>query len=151
MKSLQEIINRNDYVNANKALVSRASEIAVLIRNKMEELDFEEGEVFRFGSKDNEIRLSLAVFRERSLNYSEVHLCYYQSYSYGYAENLALDIERSYNLNCGTGTSIKRATYKQFCHFLNMANTILQELDETETQLVEQGKKALENSVEIAK
>lgn len=149
MKSLQEIINRNDYVNMNKALISRASDIAVLIRKKMEELDFEEGGVFRFGSKDNEIRLSLAVFRERSLNYSEVHLCYNQFYDYGYFENLALDIERSYNLNCGTGTQIKRASYKQFCHFLNMANTILQELDEHETKIVEAGKKALETSANV--
>lgn len=150
MKSLQEIINRNDYVNMNAALIKRAIEVADIIRNKMEELDFEVGDVFHFGGKDNGIDLSLTTFRESSLNYSEVHICYEESYGYGCSETLALDVERSYNLNCGSGTRINRARYNQFCHFLNMANTILQELDEIETKLVEQGKQALENSAEIA-
>lgn len=39
MKTIEEIINRNDYVRLNKSLTNRVEEIATLIADKMEELD----------------------------------------------------------------------------------------------------------------
>lgn len=154
MKSLQEIINRNDYVNMNAALIKRAVEVAEIICNKMEELDFEKNESFRFGDKDNGIRLSLTTFRDIYSDCSVTHLCIchrvYDEDGIHY-DYYAIDTECSYRLNCGTGPFIQRASYCEFCKILNMANTILQELDEHETKLVEKGKKALENSAGIAK
>ncbi len=38
MKTLQEIIERNDYVRMNEALVNRSVELAKIILDKMQEL-----------------------------------------------------------------------------------------------------------------
>lgn len=149
MKSLQEIINRNDYKNMNKALINRAIEVANIIREKMQYLDMDNGEDYSFENEiRDEIRLSVRSVYARSLNYSEEHLYISVRGVYGY-ESFALDTDKSYCVAGDFTARVRRASYNQFCKFLNFANLVLQQLDEQETLLVERGKLSLENSANI--
>lgn len=119
MKTLQEIISRKDYQRLTVQLKERVEELAVIVRNKMGELD--ETEVLDY-------------------KISEVHA---NGYSYEYlscrvgSKNLSLeDINKEYYFTGDFNCKIIGASNKQALEFLNQIEEILEILDEVETKKV---------------
>lgn len=146
-KSIDEIINRDDYARLTKALKDRTEEIAVKVRRKMNDLDIDTIKV------DG---LTLTV-KKHSADYGQYHSDKLSierycpvDYDGGYYEYLSLeDINESYYLAGDFKCKIEGASNKQALKFLNAAKKIFEYLDEIETQQVNDVNKALEETKDM--
>lgn len=115
MKTLQEVLDRNDYVRLTESLKSKTIELAEKIRHKMEALDLE----YFYGYD---------IVRANANGYTTVYLAYSKGY-----DRFSLEDERSYyfcgNFNC----RIQAATNDMRLKFLNVAGDMLADLDKEET------------------
>ena len=146
-KSIDEIINRDDYARLTKALKDRTEEIAVKVRRKMQDLDLDTIKADGF---------TLAV-KKYSANQGQYHFdnlsieryCI-DDYGGGYYEYLSLeDINESYYAYDDFKCKIEGATAKQALKFLNSAKKIFENLDEIETQQVNDVTTALEETKDM--
>lgn len=121
MKTLEEIIARNDYKKINTVLKDRVNELAGAVRRKMNQL--EEEEIF-----SNGILLSTRVARANS-GYSVEYLAIEEDGCYNSLEH---QFERYV---AGDFTArIGAASNASYLNFLNNAREIFEELDELEDQ-----------------
>ena len=146
-KSIDEIINRDDYARLTKALKDRTEEIAVKVRHKMNDLDLDE--IYIEG-------MTLIV-KEYSADHGQYHfdnlsIKQYCAVDYdgGYDEYLSLeDIKESYYAYDDFNCKIEGASTKQALKFLNSAKKIFSYLDEIETQQVNDVTKVLEETKDM--
>lgn len=130
MKTLDEILNRTDYLKLTGQLKTRVEELAVKLRNKMESLDLKE-----FG--DYHIR----TVESRS-GLSETYLAFFGGEYYYNLEN----INRSYYFNNDFNCYVRGATIKTALYFLNNFKGIINELDKYETSICSEIQEALSNN-----
>ena len=146
-KSIDEIINRDDYARLTKALKDRTEEIAVKVRRKMEDLDLDE----------IDIEGMTLIVKEYSADYGQYHFnnlsikqrCI-DDYNEESDEYLSLeDINETYYAYNDFKCKIEGASAKQALKFLNAAKKIFDNLDEIETQQVNDVNNALEETNDI--
>lgn len=147
MKTLQEIIDRHDYVRINAALKQRAYELAEKIRTKFEELhpvwdsrkdDLPEYAV-SIGKRWYTVRYN--VYAYNGAKYTEgTCLCVFPNW----IEKEWWSLEHQPHAVYATDTPSD-----VFVQFLNDANEILQELDKAETQLVADAQSALDSTANL--
>lgn len=147
-KSIDEIINRDDYARLTKALKDRTEEIAVKVRRKMQDLDLDEMII-------NGLTLTVKKY---SADYGQYHSdklsieqhCIDDDYGREYTEYLSLeDINESYYLAGDFKCRITGASNKQALKFLNSAKKIFEYLDDTESEQVNDVTKALEETKDM--
>lgn len=146
-KSIDEIINRDDYARLTKALKNRTEEIAVKVRRKMQDLDLDEMIINGFK----------IVVKKYSANQGQYHFDNLSikrycpvDYNGGYYEYLSLeDINETYYAYDDFKCKIEGATAKQALKFLNSAKKIFSYLDEIETQQVNDVTKVLEETKDM--
>jgi hypothetical protein len=160
MKTLDEIINRNDYKMENKALVKRAEQLAIFFRDKMRYFGMsyqpcEEDQP----RKGMSITVNNNTYTVRKMNwylngelykseYYFARLVYHNDYCEGpYPARYYFDYEA--NFNCD-GDMDHEATYTIYVEFLNDAKEILKALDDIETRRVVEINNAIDNSKDIA-
>ena len=147
VKTIDEILKRDDYARLTKALKDRTEEIAVKVRRKMNDLDLDE--IYIEG-------MTLIV-KEYSADHGQYHfdnlsIKQYCAVDYdgGYDEYLSLeDINESYYAYDDFNCKIEGASTKQALKFLNAAKKIFENLDEIETQQVNDVNKALEETKDM--
>jgi hypothetical protein len=131
MRTLEEIINRNDYSRLTVTLNKRVQQLAKLVRNKMVDLDLAELKNFPYAIRT-------------------LHTSSCGDYSFlgnEYGESLE---DNSNYYYCGDfNARVYAALNRSKLGFLNNAKAILQELDETETRQVEEINKAIDGTKEI--
>ena len=134
MRTLEEIINRNDYTRLTHDLNGRVQELAKVVRNKMVELDLYE--------------LKNYYYQIRTLHSSCGDYSYLECYE---DEELEGSLEDNSSFcYCGDfNARVCAASNKSKLIFLNNVKAILQELDETETKQVEEINKAIDGTKEI--
>lgn len=146
-KSIDEIINRDDYTRLTKTLKDRTEEIAVKVRRKMNDLDLDEMIINGFK----------IVMKKYSADYGQYHSdklsierhCI-DDYNEVYNEYVSLeDINESYYLAGDYNCRITGASNKEALKFLNSAKNIFEYLDEIETQQVNDVTKALEETKDM--
>lgn len=115
MKTLPEVLDRNDYVRLTVSLKSKTIELAEKIRHKMEALDLEDF----YGYE---------IVKANANGYSTVYLAYTNGY-----ECFSLEDERSYYLCGNFNCRIQAATNDMRLKFLNVAGDMLADLDKEET------------------
>ena len=147
-KSIDEIINRDDYTRLTKTLKVRTEEIAVKVRRKMNDLDLDKIDI------DG---LTLTV-KKYSADYGQYHSdklsierpCIDDDYDREYTEYLSLeDINESYYLAGDYKCRITGASNKDALKFLNSAKKIFEYLDDTESEQVNDVTKALEETKDM--
>ena len=146
-KSIDEILNRDDYARLTKALKNRTEEIAVKVRRKMNDLDLDEMIINGFK----------IVVKKYSADYGQYHSDKLSierdcpvDYDGGYYEYLSLeDINESYYLAGDYKCKIEGASNKQALKFLNSAKKIIEYLDDTESEQVNDVNKALEETKDM--
>ena len=146
-KSIDEILNRDDYARLTKALKNRTEEIAVKVRRKMNDLDLDEMIINGFK----------IVVKKYSADYGQYHSDKLSierycpvDYDGGYYEYLSLeDINESYYLAGDYNCRIIGASNKEALKFLNSAKKIFEYLDDTESEQVNDVTKALEETKDM--
>lgn len=133
MRTLEEVLKRNDYKRLTKNLESRVEELAKLLREKLVQLELEE-----FGD------YSIRTVKSRS-GFSETFLAYYDWQDYYNLES----INYSYYLANDYCCRIEGATTKMALYFLNNFKEILAELDEYETEMCKKIQNSLNKSEDI--
>lgn len=136
MKTLDEIISRDDYKRVNDALKNKVNELAKLVRKKMYQLD--EEEIYLNG-----IELSICTERANS-GFSTEYLAIcegesYNSLEHQFGEYFAGDF-------CAR---IDPASSGAYLDFLNNARAIFNALDELETEKAEACQKALDEAKDL--
>lgn len=120
MKTLEEIINREDYKTLNEALKDRAIELAEKLKTLCFELDLEACDSFRLA----DITFQLRKVKTNS-GFSQWNLYMYTERGF-----VAIDERSSYyyvnDFNCW----IKASNNSEKLYFLNHAKTIFTEIDE---------------------
>lgn len=146
-KSIDEILNRDDYARLTKTLKNRTEEIAVKVRRKMNDLDLDEMIINGFK----------IVVKKYSADYGQYHSdklsierhCI-DDYNEEYNEYVSLeDINESYYLAGDYNCRITGASNKEALKFLNSAKKIFEYLDDTESEQVNDVTKALEETKDM--
>ena len=146
-KSIDEIINRDDYTRLTKTMKDRTEEIAVKVRRKMNDLDLDE--IYIEG-------LTLIV-KEYSADHGQYHFdnlsikrhCV-DDYNEESDKYVSLeDINESYYAYDDYYCKVEGANNKEALKFLNSAKKIFEYLDEIETQQVNDVTKALEDTKDM--
>lgn len=151
MKTIDEIINRQDYVRMNNALIARAHEVAVIIRDKMNQIDMKASksapcialkEIFRYSNGERfSCGLSLcyrvAITDPEDRYYCQLDGC--KPFRY-----YSLDERTSWNESVND-----EADSKMLLYFMNNVRTILDEIDELETKKVAEMEKAINETANI--
>ena len=129
MKTIDEIVNRNDYKSLNEALNERVKEIAEIIRKKMYCLQIEELDYYRIcevksgsGSSDD-----------------------YLAIGDGYAVR-SLESDGEYYFCNDFNCKVIAASYEEKLGFLNYSRNLFNLLDSIETKKCDEIKKALEKN-----
>ena len=130
MKTIDEIVNRNDYKSLNEALNERVKEIAEIIRKKMYCLQIEELDYYR-----------ICEVKSRS-GFSDDYLAIGDGYAF---RSLESDGEYFFcnDFNC----KVIAASYEEKLGFLNYSRNLFNLLDSIETKKCDEIKKALENNI----
>lgn len=141
MKTLDEIIKRDDYVRMNGALIDRAQELAEIILKKMNELDQEELIVGTIVLKQCEVH---SVRNGFSYEYLGINT------SDAYQEYHSLQ-DRGHYYACANDFTcpVQGASSEAYLLFLNNANKIITQLDELETKKCKAIEQALESTKEL--
>ena len=136
-KTLDEILNRNDYVRLTATLKTRVEEIAKRIREKMEDLDIANNDDFYRG----EIGLNNVVVRVKSIKsrageYEFLSIkregeCYGESSWYSLE-----DIGKEYYYAGDFSAKVVGASNKEAIAFLNVAKKLIEGLGNIEDERV---------------
>ena len=146
-KTLDEILNRNDYVRLTATLKTRVEEIAKRIREKMEDLDIANNDDFYRG----EIGIDNVVVRVKSIKsrageYEFLAIkregeCYGESSWYSLE-----DIGKEYYYAGDFSAKVVGASNKEAIAFLNIAKKLIEGLGNIEGESVKDLQIALKNS-----
>lgn len=136
-KSLDAILNRQDYKRLTEQLKERVSEIAKLIHNKMDELDVDT--VYGHG-------LKIIIANKYSSGCGEFD--YLAVDHYGDPESLE-EPGCDYYYAGDFGSHIKGVSNKRALQFLNGAKAIIEQLSEIEDQQVSDVSKALADNKDL--
>lgn len=129
MKTLQEIIERKDYVRVTERLADAVVELAEKIRNKMQSLDL-----------DNWDDVTIGQVKSYNSGYSNSYLAFNDGCSLYDLETR----QNGYYYYCNDfNAKVLCASNKMRLDFLNNANEILQELDKYETEQTKEIEDAL--------
>lgn len=143
MKTLDEIINRQDYIHINGALAKRTDELAIKIAEKMEQLEMFTVEL------DEKHKLRRIVYNSQGVAITG----YYQLLSIqikGERDDYVLSCNR--NGNCwSTSENVKADEWSNICRagsrikllFIKNCKNIINKIDEYETNKVKEVKEAL--------
>lgn len=147
MKTLDQIISRQDYVRVNEALKARAKELAEIFAKKFDELcgawDTREHDFPPYLIKVNghEYCAMRNIYRSNGVQYTDgIRFVLYDWWE---------------ELNDYCPKSLNRTKYGQeasfydYVNFFNDAKDILSELDEKENELVKDAEQAIENAKDI--
>ena len=148
MKTLDEIINRQDYVRVNKALVEKANELAEIFAKKFYELmgawDEREDCFPPYLVRVNN-RAYCAKYNIKGDGFSK----WTAGYRFVRFEEWPGDKDY-YSVSLNGENAWREASFYDYVNFLNDAKDILANLDEKETELVNDGDEAIENSKNIS-
>lgn len=139
MKTLDEIIKRNDYVRVTAQLRNRAHELAEIVREKMESIELEG---VRITHKDDTsscyvvIGLSYDGFKESTLTYHE--------HGFG-TEYYDLEGWKTNTISFRYGYILREQTH-YLRTFLNDCRAILNEIDRIESERVSECEQSLKNA-----
>lgn len=145
MKTLDEIINRQDYVRLNAALIARAHEVAPIIRNKMKEINM------KVSKTVPGIALEKTTIWNGNVGHDEYILCYRVEITGEdryYCELSGCAPFKYYKLE-DVISNEDIANSKMFLYFMNNVRNILNEIDELETKKVSEIEKALAETSNI--
>ena len=147
VKTIDEILKRDDYARLTKTLKDRTEEIAVKVRRKMNDLDLDTIKV------DG---LTLIV-KEYSADHGQYHFdnlsikrhCI-DDYNEESDEYVSLeDVNKSYYAYDDYYCKVEGASNKEALKFLNSAKNIFEYLDDTESEQVNDVTKALEETKDM--
>ena len=137
-KTLDEILNRNDYVRLTATLKTRVEEIAKRIREKMEELDilnddnFDNGEIGVNGVVVRVVSIKRQTFGEyKYLSIKREGKCYGESSWYSLE-----DIGKEYYYARDFSAKVVGASNKEALAFLNVAKKLIEGLGNIEDERV---------------
>lgn len=135
-KSLDAILNRQDYKRLTEQLKERVSEIAKLIHKKMDELDVDTvyGEPFK-----------VMVYSGNSNVGEYSYLAYYKNETYESLEEPGCHYYYGGDYMC----YIKGVSNKRALQFLNSAKKIIEQLSEIEDQKAAEVSKALADTQDL--
>lgn len=139
MKTLDEIIKRNDYVRVTKQLRERAHELAEIIREKLVELDADGVRIKHENGKSVDYivcEFTYEGFEESTLTVSSASDCGGEYY----------DLEGWKCVNHFFYGTIFREKPYYLRIFLNDCRAILEKIDEMETKKVTECEQALKNA-----
>lgn len=143
MKTLDEIINRQDYVRVNKALAERASELAEKFSNKFEEL------CGSWDSRKTEFPDKLIeVNGHKYCSKWNIYRDNFEKFTDGFRFVRVKDDPDDYGVLSYSLNRLdygQEASHKDYVDFLNDAKDILAKLDELETEKVKSIEEALES------
>lgn len=147
MKTLDEIIKRQDYVRVNEALTERAKELAEIFANKFDELcgawDTREISYPPHLIKVNghEYCAMRNIYRSNGVKYTDgIRFVLYEWWEEG-NDYCQKSLNRT---NYG-----KEASFYDYVNFLNDAKDIMAALEEKENELVKDAEQAIENAKDI--
>ena len=147
-KTLDEILNRNDYVRLTATLKTRVEEIAKRIREKMEDLDianddnFDNGEIGVDGVVVRVVSIKRQTFGEYEyLAIKREGECYGESSWYSLE-----DIGKEYYYAGDFSAKVVGASKKEAIAFLNIAKKLIEGLGNIEGESVKNLQIALKNS-----
>lgn len=152
MKTLDEILNRNDYLRLTETLNERVEEIARRIRQKMVELDIENDDDYWNGEigVDNVV---VCIARQKSSVGTYSYLAIKRKVGAEY-EGTPIDgyfsledINKNFYYAGDFNARVQGASNKEALAFLNVAKKLIQGLGKIEQEKV----KAIENSLETNK
>lgn len=144
-KTLDQIINRNDYIRLNSSLIDRAIEVAHIIRKKMQDLDEEELAVNI--SKPNECSVHIRSVRANGFSTEYLGI---DKYDHGeYISCHSLECNKSFYYAGDFNCWIQRASSEEFLLFLKNARDLLNALDELESEKVNKINKVMESTKDI--
>lgn len=152
MKTVTEIIERNDYKRLTPSLKERTEEVAEIIRKKMRQLHIDNIKL----DEDN-VTLKFETFNANcGSSYTCLMLLRGVEYDDWYEKNVEKyvsieSIGHSWYYGGDYDCYIVGANYKEALKFLNNANSIMQQLDKIETKQVEEVNKALADTEWIVK
>lgn len=145
-KTLDEILNRNDYVRLSESLKEQTKEIAKRIRTKMVELDinndsFDNGEIGADG-----VTVCVKSRKSNAGSYEFLAIKRKGDY-YGEAEWYSLeDVGKDYYFAGDFNAEIVGASNKEALAFLNVAKKLIEGLGEVEDKLMNSVQTALKNA-----
>lgn len=142
MKTLDEIINRQDYVRMNNALIDRAQELAEIIRKKMEELEQEE-----LYEPQSDVAVRVVTRKSNVGDYTFLGLV--KSDGYGDQYYVSLQDRGSLHLHNDFNCWLSSATSEEYRKFLNHAKDFIRMLDAIETEKCDAINQALESTQDI--
>lgn len=151
MKTIEEILTRNDYTRLTSALKERVEEIAKHIRLKIKDLDLENDEDFYEGEiGKNDVVVAVKSVKSNGLGIYEFLAIKDEQDEEGNYNWLSLeDICKEYYY-CGDFTApVHGATRKDALRFLNVARLLLEGLDEIETKEESNIKEAIEDTTKL--
>ena len=136
-KTLDEILNRNDYVRLTATLKTRVEEIAKRIREKMEDLDIANNDDFYRGEIgiDN-VAVRVKSIKSRAGEY-EFLAIKREGECYGEASWYSLeDIGKEYYYAGDFSAKVVGASNKEALAFLNVARKLIEGLENIEDERV---------------
>ena len=145
-KTLDEILNRNDYVRLTATLKTRVEEIAKRIREKMEDLDIANNDDFYRGEIGiNNVAVRVKSIKSRAGEYE--FLAIKREGEYGEASWYSLeDIGKEYYYAGDFSAKVVGASNKEALAFLNVAKKLIEGLGNIEGESVKNLQIALKNS-----
>lgn len=146
-KTIDEILERDDYARLTKALKDRTEEIAVKVRRKMKDLDLDEIYIEGLTLIVKEYSADQGQYYFDNLSIKRHCIDDYNEESDEYVS--LEDVNKSYYAYDDFKCKIEGASNKQALKFLNSAKKIFEYLDEIETQQVNDVTKALEETKDM--
>ena len=155
MKTIDEILNRNDYQRMTAQLKERVEEIAHKVRLKLVELDLEDEEVGITVKDANGCNVDYVVVRCASItsnscgsyDFLGIDVSNNEDKRYGWSCLHSLeDINKDYYYAQDYTAPVHGASNKEALRFLNAAPQLFKLLDETEDKQVQDVKDALDKT-----
>lgn len=147
-KTIDEILERNDYIRLTKQLRERVEDIAGRIRNKMNELDIDNDNDFCNGEIGcGDIVLRAAEYYYNGGGYETLTIKAHDEY--GVCWHTLEDVGRTRGEDDYGNRIDGRATNSECLAFLNVARDLIDGMDEIEDEKSIEVQKALESAKNI--
>lgn len=153
MKTIDEILNREDYIRLTPQLKERVEHIAGLIRKKLVELDETDRIILIKGERkcDNvEVACRWVLADGAKRVYLAMNCSTEEDEDYGFTVWKSLeDVNNSHYYYNDYNAFVKGASYNSALRFLNVAKRVVEEVGEIEERKVQAVSKALEETKDI--
>lgn len=147
IKTVVDVIKRDNYARLTKELKTKAEALAEIIRRKMSELDIDEIKINDIKYKINCVKSNNHLDEYYYLSVvKNIDIDYYCEYDEFYSlEDIECDYYYYYDFHC----HIVGASNKDALRFINSANEFIQRLGEIEEEQVNEVNKVLSIADEI--